>query len=602
MPKQNRRLPWNQILMEERGFHIDATVDADPGESSNRSIPQQIESVNTRNMQRDEAGRELATYRTQSNDVLHVHANDHPGMLLTTDLLTGKNFHSWSRSIKRGLAVKHKLALIDGTMSEPDINSIDYNQWLRVDCLVFSWIVNSISKELGRGFQHIETSKDLCFDQNALYSNQRSVHSRNDGFRRRLSKEEKQKLKCSHCGGNGHEKADCFDLIGVPEWYKKYRTDKGKIRAHYVDDEDQQSVKDDCHSQVGDTTADMNKMIQMEIAKYIGTYLQKSGAATGVAGNSLNSANMVDTDKMSADESDAYMGHYAFGLMSEIYRNEWIVDSGANTHMCCNPSLMQNLIKLDEPQKIYLPDGSNVMVQYTGSVHLNDNIILKHVLFAPSFTHNLISVGQMTKDLEGKVIFLPTHCIIQNHQNEQALGIGKLRGKLYVFKHEKTDNVYSTTASLQLGLKEWHEILGHPSVGSMKHMLHLKRKFPDTGFEELRDCEICYRAKQQRLPFPVLNQRSEDPFSLIHADVWGPYHEETITNTSYILTLVEDHSRTTWTYLLHSKGQVYQILRSFFLMVHDHFHITVFNCLLDSSLEASLLKVVDIPYKFVTMN
>lgn len=53
--------------------------------------------------------------------------------------------------------------------------------------------------------------------------------------RSRISKEEKKKLKCSHCHEMGHEAEDCFKLHGVPEWYKKYRESRGQSRAHFVD-------------------------------------------------------------------------------------------------------------------------------------------------------------------------------------------------------------------------------------------------------------------------------------------------------------------------------------------------------------------------------
>jgi Retrotransposon gag protein len=34
-----------------------------------------------------------------------------------------------------------------------------------------------------------------------------------------LSKQERSKLKCNHCGGTGHLKEGCFKLIGYPDWY-----------------------------------------------------------------------------------------------------------------------------------------------------------------------------------------------------------------------------------------------------------------------------------------------------------------------------------------------------------------------------------------------
>ncbi|KAF7811818.1 uncharacterized protein G2W53_032794 [Senna tora] len=43
---------------------------------------------------------------------------------------------------------------------------------------------------------------------------------RNEGGRRRETKEEKYAKYCEHCHMNGHLKETCFKLQGYPEWYK----------------------------------------------------------------------------------------------------------------------------------------------------------------------------------------------------------------------------------------------------------------------------------------------------------------------------------------------------------------------------------------------
>ncbi|KAH6815863.1 hypothetical protein C2S51_020683 [Perilla frutescens var. frutescens] len=323
MPKQNRRIPWNKVVLEERGFHIENDADEDQAEGSRRSVnvaatEGMIERFNIHGDQH----KEITSYRVQSNDALH-----------------------------------------------------------------------------------------------------------------------------------------------------------GKNRANYVDDEDMMSGKDEEQSQMGDHTADMTKRIQEEVNKYLGNYFKTTNAGQGMMSSAA--ANMVDAGEL--NPSDTTMSHYAFGLLEDEQRNEWIVDSGASIHMCCNAALMQTMKKLTEPHKFFLPDGSNLWAHYCGEVKLNDDILLKNVLFAPSFTHNLISVGQMAKDLKGKVIFLPSHCLIQNEENDHILGIGKLKGKLYVFKHVTADLTCSVQSRRNLSLQQWHTILGHPSVGTMRHIPHLKRAYAETA-------------------------------------------------------------------------------------------------------------------------
>lgn len=53
---------------------------------------------------------------------------------------------------------------------------------------------------------------------------------------------------------------------------------------------------------------------------------------------------------------------------------------------------------------------------------------------------------------------------------------------------------------------------------------------------------------------------------MIHVDLWGPYKYPALNGTHYFFTIVDDYTRGTWTYLLHSKDQVLVILTSFFIL------------------------------------
>lgn len=67
-------------------------------------------------------------------------------------------------------------------------------------------------------------------------------------------------------------------------------------------------------------------------------------------------------------------------------------------------------------------------------------------------------------------------------------------------------------------------------------------------------------------------RRTNQLFELVHADIWGPYSEESVSNIRFVLTLVEDHSRAIWTYLVSSKDLVCSVIRSFIHMAKTHFN------------------------------
>lgn len=241
----------------------------------------------------------------------------------------------------------------------------------------------------------------------------------------------------------------------------------------------------------------------------------------------------------------------------------WIVDSGASSHVCSNPELLQNIYQIGKSVEIYLPDGSCRKVDYVGTARLNENITLTDVLFVQDFIHNLISVAQLIQAQEMKCQFYKDHCVFQDESTCVILSTGRMRGNLYIFEEVVERQYCNFFRPMDMSLASWHVFLGHPSITTMKHYKFLRDAHSDESFNMLQDCDVCIRAKQARSPFPQLQRRTNSIFELVHADVWGPYSKENINNTRFVLTLVEDHSKVIWTYLLSSKEEVYIVLRSF---------------------------------------
>lgn len=182
---------------------------------------------------------------------------------------------------------------------------------------------------------------------------------------------------------NGHEVAGCFKLHGIPEWFKLLKEQKMRDRALFADDGDFNRERGFNHS--------VEKTIKEEIERCFGK-LNKTLVNEG----KKESVNMIGS---SSDPFSAYDKHFAFGVVDEISTKQWILDSGASIHICCNSDLMNNVKKLNTKQSIYLPDGSRQSIEFIGTVQLTADLVLSKVFFAPSFAHNLVSVSQLAKDL-----------------------------------------------------------------------------------------------------------------------------------------------------------------------------------------------------------
>lgn len=82
-----------------------------------------------------------------ADDPMVIQHSDNMGMILVTVLLNDTNYLTWSRSVKRALVAKNNLGFVNGEVTEPKEEPAQ-SKWRRVDKMVNSWIINSMTKEI----------------------------------------------------------------------------------------------------------------------------------------------------------------------------------------------------------------------------------------------------------------------------------------------------------------------------------------------------------------------------------------------------------------------------------------------------------------------
>lgn len=76
----------------------------------------------------------------------------------------------------------------------------------------------------------------------------------------------------------------------------------------------------------------------------------------------------------------------------------WIIDTGASRHVTGELSCLVNIH--DVPVVLVgLSDGQIVVANKEGSIHPSDNIYLQHVLYVHELNCSLISISQLSDDL-----------------------------------------------------------------------------------------------------------------------------------------------------------------------------------------------------------
>lgn len=203
-------------------------------------------------------------------------------------------------------------------------------------------------------------------------------------FQRRLTKDERKKLRCTHCQESGHEAHECFKLHGYPDWYKRLKENRGNERINYLE-EDGDSRSENGRSYRPEIPFDMAKFIQSEVAKCIGQMNQRDQG--NVSGSDVN---MVQN---ASEKLTPFDGNYAFTVVPSMTNQGWIIDSGASSHVCYDMDLLVSSYKLKEPVSVHLPDGTVKMVTYGGDARINKHIYLKDVLLIPGFYSQLNFCG-----------------------------------------------------------------------------------------------------------------------------------------------------------------------------------------------------------------
>jgi transposase InsO family protein len=413
---------------------------------------------------------------------------------------------------------------------------------------------------------------------------------------------DKSHLKCTHCGMTKHTKEQCFKLVGYPDWFKEKRKEKnsGTVRGHAAvakADVARNNLQFPTNRRTGSGTDIISSIgagcypAETEMVNGApgrtgsallgaGTWYKQPTESIGAPPGNTSALCSYPCNRFPsrAEQSkDITHGQVAYqeGTGNETskydqrHKNEWILDTGATDHMTFDKN---DILNLKTPRKNGIINANGVCYPVTmaGDVQMCPNLTLKNTLIVPSLSSKLVSVGQLTKELNCSVHIFPNYCIFQDIQTKKILGRGTRRDGLYYLDGVKTGAALlnKTLDERETEVLTWHKRLGHPSLGYMKKLLpHL---FSSYDYDRII-CETCIKAKSHRSSYLPSTNKAFSPFELIHTDVWGPSPICSKAGFRWYIIFIDDFSRMTWLYLLKTKEEVKEIFKVFINMVKTQF-------------------------------
>nr|GEW17274.1 hypothetical protein [Tanacetum cinerariifolium] len=175
------------------------------------------------------------------------------------------------------------------------------------------------------------------------------------------------------------------------------------------------------------------------------------------------------------------------------------------------------------------------------------NITINMVYYVEGLNHNIFSVGQFC-DVDLEVAFQKSTCFVRDLQASPT--------QAWLW-HRRLSHLNFDYINL---LSKKDVVIGLPKLKHVKDQL----------------CSSCELSKAKRSPFKSKAiPSSKGRLNLLHMDLCGLMRVASINEKKYILVIVDDYSRYTWTLFLHSNDETPEVLKEFLIMIQRNIQALV---------------------------
>jgi transposase InsO family protein len=292
----------------------------------------------------------------------------------------------------------------------------------------------------------------------------------------------------------------------------------------------------------------------------------------------LKPAHLRNKNRRNQSASTAMALHYATmatAMGSSMPANQWLIDSGATTHMCYDRSKFSKIYSIPTTS-IVLGEGNMIQANEAGDIHAKVtlegkeiDLVLERVLYAPHMKRNLISMMGWNKQ---GIDFVIKNGICQLKKGDKIIGCTKAKNNLLsiTITPLSQSEIHSANISVTHTMNQaklWHSRLGHVNVADMKRLTSMVEgvDYNDNNNKNTNEistiskCDTCMKCKSHQLAYPQEAQnRAKMPLELIHTDVCGPMTRTSREGYKYFISFIDDCTRFSTVYLLKKKSHAMQ--------------------------------------------
>nr|GEW78625.1 hypothetical protein [Tanacetum cinerariifolium] len=247
----------------------------------------------------------------------------------------------------------------------------------------------------------------------------------------------------------------------------------------------------------------------------------------------------------------------------------FIVDFRCSKHMTGNLKLLINFVEKFIGTIKFGNDQIAPILGYRDLVQ--GAVTIKKVYYVEGLNHNLFSVGQFC-DADLEVAFQKLTCYIRDLKGNDLL-TGSHGTDLYSITLQDTNYpnpICSMAKSTSSQAWLWHRRLSHLNFDTINLLSKndIVVGLPKLKFIKDHLCSSCELGKAKQKSFHTrITPCSKRRLQLLHMDLCGPMRVASTNGKRYVLVIVDDYSRYTWTHFLRSKDETPKVLIDFLRLI-----------------------------------